>query len=375
MDPIKLLGPDSALGMPAPVWFVLFFKVLGFTLHLVPMNLWYAGVFLVGVLSLWGGDNAKLFAQRLIKQMPIAVALGVNFGIVPLLFTQVVFYKLFYPATILIAWFWFSVIPLLMVAYYGVYVYAIQVRHQHLTRLGVVAGWTSAVCFTVIGFIFVNSFSLMVNVEQWQTLWQSANVDGASLGLMLNVFDATLLPRWLMMLGLALTTVAAYSIVDAAFFAAKEKPAYQRWVASFALKLCTLGIVWFAVAGTLYLFATMRADTRAFLLSMPLLALTGVTALVPGITWVLIFVQRTQITRARAVATATAQFGVLALNAISRQIVQSVELGRWLNVDAEPVLLQPSPLIVFLLLFGAGVGVIAWMIAQIVRASRAPSRP
>lgn len=46
MDPL-LIDPSTA-ALPAPVWFVQFFKCLGFTLHMVPMNLWYAGL-LVGL--------------------------------------------------------------------------------------------------------------------------------------------------------------------------------------------------------------------------------------------------------------------------------------------------------------------------------------
>ena len=37
-------------GVPAPFWFVELFKVLGFTLHMVPMNLFYAGI-LVAMLA------------------------------------------------------------------------------------------------------------------------------------------------------------------------------------------------------------------------------------------------------------------------------------------------------------------------------------
>ena len=57
-------------------------------------------------------------------QMPIIMAMGINFGIVPLLFIQVGFYQIFYPATVLMAWSWLAVIVLLIPAYYGVYVYA-----------------------------------------------------------------------------------------------------------------------------------------------------------------------------------------------------------------------------------------------------------
>ncbi|MER3513556.1 MAG: hypothetical protein C4310_03465 [Chloroflexota bacterium] len=43
------------------------------------------------------------------------------------------------------------------------------------------------------------------------------------------------------------------------------------------------------------------------------------------------------VTRRLALFTGLAQFGVLVLNAISRQIVQNAELSRFLDVTAEPV--------------------------------------
>ena len=114
--------------MPAPHWFIQFFKVLGFTLHAVPMNLWYAGLLLALCLHLGGNQYGRAFAARLLEQMPVIVAVGVNLGIVPLLFIQVAYFKFFYPATILMAWFWLAIIVLLIPAYYGVYVYAWGLR-------------------------------------------------------------------------------------------------------------------------------------------------------------------------------------------------------------------------------------------------------
>jgi hypothetical protein len=38
-----LIGPENLLGLPAPYWFLAFFKVFGFSLHMIPVNLWYAG--------------------------------------------------------------------------------------------------------------------------------------------------------------------------------------------------------------------------------------------------------------------------------------------------------------------------------------------
>ncbi len=71
-----------------------------------------------------GSQHGRRFSARLMTQMPVIVAMGVNLGIVPLLFVQVGYAKIFYPATILMAWFWLAVIGVLIPAYYGVYVYA-----------------------------------------------------------------------------------------------------------------------------------------------------------------------------------------------------------------------------------------------------------
>jgi hypothetical protein len=373
MSPTELIGPPSPLGYPAPYWFLVTFKVLGFTLHMGPMHLWFAGILVAMVLARWGSAEARRWSARLMRQMPVIIALGINFGIVPLLFTQVAYYRVFYPATILMAWPWFLIIILLTFAYYGVYIYVTGLKDgAELTTLKRAAGWGSAILFVVIGFLFSNGFSLMTHLSAWPQLWRETSIAGAPLGTALNTSDPTLWPRWLMMFGLALTTVAAYTVFDAGVFARRERAEYQRWAASFALKLYTVGLIWFAVMGSWYL-STWPADARDQMLSSPLIVLTALTALGPGLPWLLILSQRRQITQRLALLTGLAQLGVLALNAISRQIVQNIELGKFLDVTAEPVNLQLSPLIVFFILFIVGLGVVVWMVQKVWQAERQPA--
>ena len=370
MDPTSLVGPSNPLGYPAPYWFLVSFKVLGFALHAVPMNLWYAGVILFMLLYLRGGANGRRLVGRLMKQMPIIVAYGINLGIIPLLFTQVAYYKVFYPATILMAWPWLSIIGLLTIAYYGIYVYIAGLRGDRLRWFNLAAGWVSAVLFIVMGFIFANGFSLMVNLDDWPSLWRGSDMGGAPLGLALNTGDPSLWPRWLMMFGLALTTTAAYIVVDTAFFAGKESAEYRRWATDLAFKVYTVGIVWFAVTGSWYAFGTWPSEARAAMFGGPQALLTALTAVGPGLPWLLILAQRRRLTRRLALFTGLAQFGVLALNAISRQVLQNVELSRFLDVTAEQVRMQWSPLLVFLILFVAWLSVTFWMISKVVEAER-----
>lgn len=369
MNPAELLAPTSPLGAPAPYWLLVFFKVLGFTLHMLPMHLWAAGLVVGLVLRARGGATGQLWASRLAKQMPLFIALGVNFGIVPLLFLQVAYHRVFYAATILMAWPWLSVIALLTLAYYGVYAYAAGLRRARLDAWRQAAGWIAAGCFTVIGFLFANAMSLMTRLEAWPTAWDGARAGGATFGLALDRGDASLWPRWLMLLGLALTTTAVHMVADAGIFARRDET-YRRWAGRFALRLHTVGLAWFAACGAWYVFGTWPSGVRGSMLSGPLSALTLLTAAGPGLVWVLLFVQRHGVTRRFAWGTAAAQLGVLALNAVSRQIVQNLELRRWYDVTAEPVRTQWSPLVVFLLVFGGGVVLIVWMVRKAVAAAR-----
>jgi hypothetical protein len=367
-----LLGPGSPLGYPAPYWFLLLFKMLGFSLHMVPMGLWYAGLVTMMVVRWRGGEQGRILSGRVVNALPIAVALGINLGIVPLLFTQVVYHQVFYPATILMAWPWFGVILLLMGAYYGLYYYVVGLRTGKLTRARLVVGWASSVLFVGIGFLFANAFSLMTRVGAWRDLWEATSIAGAPLGIALNVADATLWPRWLMMFGLALTTTAAYIFLDAGVFAGRESQGYRAWARRFAFGLYTMGIVWFALAGTWYIFEALPASEREMLFRGAGLGLTALTALAPGAPWILMLALRGRGGRGGAIAVAAAQFVVLALNAVSRQSLQNIELAPFLAPAAVPVNIQWSPLILFLLLFVGGLALVVWMVAQAVRAARRP---
>ena len=418
IDPKMLIDPTSA-GVPAPFWFVQFFKALGFTLHMVPMNLWYAGLLIALWLHVRGGEHGRRFAGRLLRQMPIIVAVGVNFGIVPLLFIQLAYYKVFYPATILMAWYWLGIIVLLIPAYYGVYAYAFGLGDRpdfrgdrpnfRLSENGTVplaaarkkdsangktgmsswrkhAGWCAALFFVCIGFVFTNGLSLMEHVQRWPAIWNAHSTAGAATGMALNVGDPTLWPRWLLMFGLALGTTAVWVLVDAVWLTrGSTDEAYQRWAWAFAKKLYTFGMLWAAAAGSWYVFHSWSASLRDSMFQWPLVVLTVATAVAPGLPWLLMMTAglfsagdcsnfrlsengsvpfRTQATVA---AIALCQFGVLGVNAVSRQIVQNLNLQKFVDVSAQPTDVQWGPLAMFLIAFVIGLAVVGWMIAQIMK--------
>lgn len=315
MGPEQLLAPTTTIGAPAPYWLLVALKALGFTLHIAVMHLWFAGIVLALGWRAAKGGFARTLGGRLLNQMPLIISLGVNLGIVPLLFLQVSYYKVFYPTTILMAWPWLSIVALLMVAYYGVYYYVTGLRAGHLTRLHHVSGWVAAVLFIAIGFLFSSGMSLMERVDLWPQLWQGSSVAGAPLGLAMHVGPGTV-ARWAMMLGLAVTTVAVWTVLDSALFAGKESPDYRRWAAGIGAPLYLIGLIAYVITGSLYVFATWPNPLKQEMFSGGHLILTVLTAVGPGLALLLVLRARRAATPLLAVLTGIAQLGALALSVL-----------------------------------------------------------
>ena len=340
MNPQDLIAPSSPLGNPAPFWFITFFKVLGFILHMIPMNIWYAGMLLVAIFATFGKGYAEELSHRLARSMPVIVAMGVNLGIVPLLFTQVGYPQFYYPAGILMGWPWISVIAFLIIAYYGVYVYSLSTRKNKRTRFAIASAWTSSLLFIFIGFLFANNFSLMANINEWIRIFDRTNVAGAVTGLALNTGDPTLFPRWLMMFGIAMMTTSVFVAFDAVFLKKSSTSyEYRDWAGRFAFRFHTLGMVVFAATGSWYIFGTLEKYTLDRVQDNPIMvAAFAATAISPGLVWIFMYFQRSGVRKNFTVLAAISQLVVLALNAISRQWVQNTEiltLPRRLNRSSE----------------------------------------
>jgi len=179
----------------------------------------------------------------------------------------------------------------------------------------------------------------------------------------------------LMFFSLAWTTLTVWLVVDTAWRASRPSEAYRQWTARTAWKLYLAGMAGFALFGSWYLH-TWATEVRSWMFSWPVVVLTLATAVSPGPVWLgLVWAARQGKPPGRALAAllALGQLTVIALNATSRQVVQNLELGRFFAVSQQPQIVQWSPLVVFLLLFGLGAGVLAWMLLQLWQWRENPS--
>ncbi|MBQ3387939.1 MAG: hypothetical protein IJG60_01845 [Thermoguttaceae bacterium] len=446
MTPVDIY---SLNGLPAPYWFIQLFKVLGFILHSVPMHLWLAGLPLALVLLLIGGGNGKTFARRLLKQMPVVMAFGINLGIVPLLFIQVAYYKVFYPATILMAWHWIGILVLVLPAYYLLYITSGLVDRGFKWRPAF-SGAGASLLLIGAGLIFASAWSLMASPESWPELWRAKSLAAAATGLGTN-WNPVVLLRFISICGLAILTVTFWVLFDAHFLYVPKKDSgsgrqqqqqisdfmenpylsrsrkkelsklrdrgklteeeelealtygfndddeagaegYPRWTLRFASVL-----VWFGVCitlGSLWLYYYKVIDGPESVTSVPEASMVNAPARfaapsaapermipvwIPPVTFTAVGLFAAVIILANLGKVGGKLFvallglclaAALTFFAITRQIIQNEQIKNYLDVRSIPEQMQLSPLLVFLLVFLFGAGLIFWMVAAMAKTAK-----
>lgn len=252
--------PDP-VPLPAPGWLLWFLLMLTFVLHILAMNFVLGGSIIGGV-TRWragstdGSPQLALF-RWLSKAMPVAVAATITLGVAPLLFVQVLYGRLFFASSVLMAWFWFAVIPLLILAYFTAYLLAFQ--GDRLGARELPSAWLMAGLFVVIGFIYSNNMTLMLRPEAFAQIYRA---DGG--GTSLNLADPTVIPRYLHML-LGATAVAGLMIALVGYFRRGADRRFGDWAMRYGAK-------WFVgvtclniVVGIWFLAAQPSATLMRFL--------------------------------------------------------------------------------------------------------------
>jgi len=189
MDPARLI--PYAEQIPAPWWFLEFLGVLTLLLHFLFVN-----VALGGTLIVWFSrvrapvaGPEPILSDIFRRKLPTTLALAINLGVAPLLFFQVLYGHFFYTGSILMAFFWILVIPVLILGYYGAYIHARPGGGRQ--RIGAVALTITAVALLYIAFALENNVSFMLRPGSWGVYFESAG--GRHLALM----DPALWPRYL----------------------------------------------------------------------------------------------------------------------------------------------------------------------------------
>jgi hypothetical protein len=162
MDPLIIPQPDT---IPVSWGWFQFLLLVTFPLHLLAMNAMLGGLAIGIVQHMKGGTLQKQLAHRIAIALPLVIAFVVNFGVAPLLFVQVLYGQFLYSSSVLMGVFWILIVPILIIAYYGAYLYDFR-----FTKLGSAGPFVAVLVFSlliVIGFFFSNNMLLMATPEQF----------------------------------------------------------------------------------------------------------------------------------------------------------------------------------------------------------------
>lgn len=165
------------------LWFQVLL-IITFFIHMILMNFLLGG----SLLTLWDLFSGKP-DKKASGSIPTLVALTVNFGVPPLLFVQVLYGHFFYSSSVMLAVPWILVIPILILAYYGAYLFVKQSDRAPVLSKGALIFTSLSLLY--IAFVFVNNNTLAIQPERWGIYFQDPG------GWNLNLGEPTLWSRYL----------------------------------------------------------------------------------------------------------------------------------------------------------------------------------
>lgn len=348
MDVQNLIPPTSVI--PLPWGLAEVFMIAGFVIHILFMNMIFgAGLFAL-VHSLHQDKNNPT-PKAVSKLLPTGVALTVNFGVVPLLFMQVLYGHLFYISDVLMALWWLGVIFVLILAYYSAYVF--DFAFDRLARVGRLLTLTLfLVSMLYVSFLFSNNFTLMLTPELWPAYFDHPG------GTLLNLTEPTLLPRWL---HFVVASIAVGGLAVALYWT--ERSRRGKIPAGDALPLIQSGMRWFAwgsaaqvVVGLWFLVSLPQTIMLQFMGQDGLSTAIFILGLCSAIL-VLIFAFQS-----KPWASAGALLTTVLIMAILRELVRAAYLATYFKVSDLPVAAQISPILLFLVALVGGVLVMVWVL-------------
>ena len=196
--------PDT---IPAPWGLFEFLDIFTLIIHLLFMNVVVGGCIIAFFSRLKASAQplAESLPGAFINKIPSILALTITFGVAPLLFIQVLYGHFIYSSSVLMAVYWILVIPFLIIAYYGVYIYAqksLDSRVLSIAALGV-----SCVLLIYIMMTYVNNMTLMLQPEKWQAYFSNRG------GTILNIDDPIFFPRFLHFLTAAIAVAGLFGAI------------------------------------------------------------------------------------------------------------------------------------------------------------------
>lgn len=344
MDPSVLVPRPGGL-MVEWGWFQ-FFQLLTFIGHLLFMNTLLGSAIMAFAEGMREGSSTPV-GRHVSRKLPTTVALTVNFGVAPLLFMQVLYGQFFYVSDILMGPYWLAVVGLVILAYYGSYIW--DFRFDSLGGLRQVILGAVIVLLLGVAFLFTNNVSMMLTPARWAQYFEAPG------GTFLNFGEPTLVPRYL---HFVVASIAVGGLVQGIYWSRKRRrslPGAQATAARGMNVFAYATAVQIAL-GSWWLVSMPRDVMLTFMGGRPFNTAVFLIALAL-VACCLIFGFRGRVVPA-AVALVLTVMAMVGL----RELARVAYLEPFYKVAELPSSGQHSPLVMFIVSLCVGLGVIAYVL-------------
>jgi hypothetical protein len=353
--------PDP-MPLPAPVWLLRTLLLLTFFLHVLFMNCLLGGtaIALVSMMRRKSSAFSAQLAGDLGRLLPSVFAFTITLGVAPLLFLQVMYGQFLYASSILIGVPWLAIIAMVIVAYYGVYIYSLHKQSGMTTAvLGLVV-----LLLAAIAFIYSNNFTLMLSPERWLEIYRS-NAGGWNL----NWSEPSLLPRYL---HFVLSAFAVSGLGLLVLGLRQKAEDYRRWLIEQGSMLFTGATILNFGVGFWFLAKLPVATRLAFIGG------NGFATALLGIGMLLPLAAIAHLIMAKAHKSPKRQLligigcGVVtvAVMVVMRDILRNLALAPYFDPNQLPVAPQWGIIVIFVLLFVGGLATLYYMLRKVAIGAR-----
>jgi hypothetical protein len=331
-------------------WFH-FLLLLTFPFHLLAMNAMVGGLGIAIYQHFRGGETGRRLAHRIAVALPLVIAFVVNFGVAPLLLVQVLYGQFLYTSSILMGAFWILVVPILLIAYYGAYLYDFR-----FTRLGAAAPWIGMVIFVLlllIAFLYSSNMLLMSLPERFTEYFNHRG------GTFLSFNEVAFWPRFLHMIVGALAIGGLFVVLLGKIGEVKGSPLAERAEGVGMKTFFTITCV-NVLVGFWYFLSLPREQMMLFMGENYGATITFVVALflIAGALW--------GAWKKRFVITFLHGIALVVVMTFIRSWLRSSYLQDVFTLDQLTVAPQYRPMIIFFISLAGGGVCLAWLIRKTV---------
>lgn len=345
MNPAALIPTPDAISVPWGWFYVLL--MLTFLLHILVMNAMLGGGIIALISSLRGGTQNTLLGKEFGYKWPYTIAFAVNMGVAPLLFVQVLYGQFIYSSSVLMAVWWFSIFGLLILAYYGAYIY--DFKFDALGNLRIFMLGFSVLILLYIGFLFTNNMTLMMQPEKWQAYFN--NQDGT----LLNLSNPSLFPRYLHFV-VGSVAVAGLFFALVGHFRFTKSSVNREALISNGMTYFTYATAIQILIGCWYLVALPKKVMMLFMGG----SAYGTGLLLLGITLGIVVLYFGY--KKRLILASTITLVTIVVMIFMRDLVRIAYLEPYFQLSDLVVEPEYSPLIFFLVTFAIGLALIGYML-------------